>query len=104
MIRFTQGNLLEAKAEALVNTVNTVGVMGKGIALMFKERFTEKLPTVRCCLQGWRSGDGQGSRDSGQRARGATLQRELPDQTALALTFADGLDNRRLTRSASLLD
>lgn len=41
MIRFTQGNLLEAKAEALVNTVNTVGVMGKGIALMFKERFTE---------------------------------------------------------------
>jgi len=41
MIRFTQGNLLEARAEALVNTVNTVGVMGKGIALMFKERFTE---------------------------------------------------------------
>lgn len=41
MITFTQGNLLEARAEALVNTVNTVGVMGKGIALMFKERFTE---------------------------------------------------------------
>ena len=41
MITFTQGNLLEAKAEALVNTVNTVGVMGKGIALMFKDRFTE---------------------------------------------------------------
>jgi len=41
MIRFTQGNLLEAPAEALVNTVNTVGVMGKGIALMFKERFGE---------------------------------------------------------------
>lgn len=41
MIRFMQGNLLEAKADALVNTVNTVGVMGKGIALMFKERFTE---------------------------------------------------------------
>ncbi|KRP45063.1 O-acetyl-ADP-ribose deacetylase (regulator of RNase III), contains Macro domain [Pseudomonas libanensis] len=41
MIRFTQGNLLEANTEALVNTVNTVGVMGKGIALMFKERFAE---------------------------------------------------------------
>lgn len=39
MIKYTQGNLLEADAEALVNTVNTVGVMGKGIALMFKERF-----------------------------------------------------------------
>lgn len=39
MIEYTQGNLLEAQVEALVNTVNTVGVMGKGIALMFKERF-----------------------------------------------------------------
>lgn len=41
MIRFVKGNLLEAKVEALVNTVNTVGVMGKGIALMFKEAFPE---------------------------------------------------------------
>jgi O-acetyl-ADP-ribose deacetylase (regulator of RNase III) len=39
MIQYTQGNLLEADVEALVNTVNTVGVMGKGIALMFKDRF-----------------------------------------------------------------
>ena len=41
MIRYTQGNLLDAEAEALVNTVNTVGIMGKGIALMFKEAFPE---------------------------------------------------------------
>ncbi len=41
MITFKQGNLLEARVEALVNTVNTVGVMGKGIALMFRERFNE---------------------------------------------------------------
>ena len=41
MITFTQGNLLKADAEALVNTVNTVGVMGKGIALMFKEAFPD---------------------------------------------------------------
>lgn len=39
MIHYTQGNLLDAPVQALVNTVNTVGVMGKGIALMFKERF-----------------------------------------------------------------
>src|ERR1700733_2228281 len=39
MITFTQGNLLEADAQALVNTVNTVGVMGKGIALQFKKAF-----------------------------------------------------------------
>ena len=41
MIRFTQGNLLEARVDALVNAVNTVGVMGKGIALMFKEKYPE---------------------------------------------------------------
>lgn len=41
MIRFTKGNLLKAEAEALVNTVNIVGVMGKGIALMFKEAFPD---------------------------------------------------------------
>lgn len=37
-----QGNLLEADAEALVNTVNTVGVSGKGIALMFKDEAASK--------------------------------------------------------------
>jgi O-acetyl-ADP-ribose deacetylase (regulator of RNase III) len=41
MIRFTTGNLLDADVDAIVNTVNTMGVMGKGIALMFKDRFPE---------------------------------------------------------------
>ncbi len=41
VLKFTQGNLLDSDAEALVNTVNTVGVMGTGIALMFKEQFKE---------------------------------------------------------------
>ena len=36
-----QGNLLEAQVEALVNPVNTTGVMGKGLALMFKKAFPE---------------------------------------------------------------
>lgn len=39
MIEVKTGNLLEADAEALVNTVNCVGVMGKGIALQFKRAF-----------------------------------------------------------------
>lgn len=39
MIRFTTGNILESQSEALINTVNTVGVMGKGIALSFKKTF-----------------------------------------------------------------
>src|ERR1044071_8302299 len=41
MITYKTGNLLEAKVQALVNTVNTVGVMGKGIALQMKNNFPE---------------------------------------------------------------
>lgn len=37
MIHYIEGNILESDAEALVNTVNTIGVMGKGIALQFKK-------------------------------------------------------------------
>lgn len=41
MVHYKHGNLLAAETEALVNTVNEVGVMGKGIALMFRETFPE---------------------------------------------------------------
>ena len=41
MIELTQGDILRADAEALVNTVNCVGVMGRGIALQFKKVFPE---------------------------------------------------------------
>ena len=41
MLELKQGNLLEEKTEALVNTVNCVGVMGRGIALQFKQAFPE---------------------------------------------------------------
>ena len=43
MLNYTQGNLLLAQTEAIVNTVNTVGVMGKGIALMFRETFPRNM-------------------------------------------------------------
>ncbi len=39
MIKEIVGNLIEAKAEALVNAVNCVGTMGKGIALQFRQKF-----------------------------------------------------------------
>lgn len=39
MIKVLEGDMMQSGAEALVNTVNTVGVMGKGIALQFKEAF-----------------------------------------------------------------
>lgn len=41
MIEYTSGNILYADAEALVNTVNCVGVMGRGIALQFKNAYPE---------------------------------------------------------------
>ncbi len=41
MIRFTTGDILAEDAEALVNTVNCVGVMGRGVALQFKKAFPE---------------------------------------------------------------
>ncbi|WP_026927403.1 type II toxin-antitoxin system antitoxin DNA ADP-ribosyl glycohydrolase DarG [Granulicoccus phenolivorans] len=47
MITHATGNLLRADAEALVNTVNTVGVMGKGIALQFKKAFPEMFEAYR---------------------------------------------------------
>ncbi len=41
MIKLTQGDILKADAEALVNTVNCVGIMGRGVALQFKKAFPE---------------------------------------------------------------
>lgn len=41
MIEHVTGNLLNAEAEALVNTVNCVGAMGKGVALQFKQAYPE---------------------------------------------------------------
>jgi len=47
MIELRHGNLLEADVEALVNTVNTEGIMGKGVALQFKKAFPEMFEEYR---------------------------------------------------------
>lgn len=53
MIQFKVGNLLESNAEALVNTVNTDGIMGKGIALQFKNQFPNNYKEyVKACKNG----------------------------------------------------
>ncbi len=41
MIEYKTGDLMAEEVEALVNTVNCVGVMGRGIALQFKKEFPE---------------------------------------------------------------
>lgn len=47
MISYVQGNLFESPAQTLVNTVNTQGAMGKGIALQFKKYFPEMFDEYR---------------------------------------------------------
>lgn len=46
-IQFKTGNIFDEPVAALVNTVNTVGVMGKGLALQFKERFPNNFKWYR---------------------------------------------------------
>src|SRR5580765_1302138 len=41
MIKLMRGDILTASTEAIVNTVNCVGIMGKGIALQFKMKYPD---------------------------------------------------------------
>lgn len=53
MLILARGNLLKAHAEALVNTINTKGVMGAGIALQFKKAYPEMFSDYRtACREG----------------------------------------------------
>lgn len=51
MIIHATGNLLDAPAEALVNPVNTVGVMGKGLALQFKRAYPAAFSAYRALCE-----------------------------------------------------
>ena len=51
MISYAQGDLLDAEVDALVNTVNCVGVMGKGIALQFRQAWPENYEEYRRACQ-----------------------------------------------------
>lgn len=41
MFEYIEGDIFDSPAQVIVNTVNTVGVMGKGLALSFKQRYPE---------------------------------------------------------------
>jgi O-acetyl-ADP-ribose deacetylase (regulator of RNase III) len=51
MLSYVSGNLFESPAQTLVNTVNTVGVMGKGIALTFKSLFPDMFREYQCLCE-----------------------------------------------------
>ena len=46
MIHTVQGDIFNAKTEAIVNPVNCVGVMGKGLALAFKQRYPNNVAYI----------------------------------------------------------
>lgn len=53
MIELQKGDILDAEVEALVNSVNCVGVMGRGVALAFKERFPDNFDAyAAACRRG----------------------------------------------------
>ena len=47
MLSYVKGNLFESPAHVLVNTVNTVGIMGKGIAKTFKSIYPDMFKTYQ---------------------------------------------------------
>ena len=47
MVKYVTGDLLAADSEALVNSVNCVGVMGRGVALAFKRRFPDNFKAYK---------------------------------------------------------
>lgn len=59
MLKITRGDILKADAEALVNTVNCVGVMGRGIALQFRRAFPENFEAYKaiCDRKGLQPGN-----------------------------------------------
>jgi len=53
MILYKTGSIFNSEADFLVNAVNCVGIMGKGIALEFKNRYKDMfLSYKKCCEQG----------------------------------------------------
>jgi len=58
MIEFVQGDIFETESEVVVNPVNCVGVMGKGLALQFKKDYPDMFKGYKDrCAQGMRPGD-----------------------------------------------
>lgn len=51
MIEFRQGDILNADVEALVNTVNCVGIMGRGVALQFRKAFPANFKAYEAACQ-----------------------------------------------------
>lgn len=113
MITEAEGNLLDAPVDALVNTVNTVGVMGKGIALQFKHAYPENFKEYPPHARPARCGSGTCSSlppggcsrprsSSTSRPRGTgSRDRGSPTSTRVCVTYDACSRNSRSHRSQS---
>ena len=94
------GNLLKADVEALANSVNTVGVMGKGIALQFKNAFPANFKAYEAACNQAGGETWRGVRLRQRPAHAAALDHQLPDQGSLARQVPHRRRGRRPRRSA----
>lgn len=86
MITRVEGDLLAADVDALVNTVNCVGVMGKGIALQFKRRYPSVFKAYEQACKRGEVKIGEMFVVSTEQIAGQ-VRHQLPDQEALAISL-----------------
>ena len=84
MIERKTGDLFAEDVEALVNSVNCVGVMGRGIALQFKNVFPCQFQGIPRCLQTHEVHPGRMFVFETRQLAGFALYRKFPDQAPLA--------------------
>jgi len=90
MIEFGEGNLLHANVDALVNTVNTVGVMGKGVALQFKQAYPANFTTYKQACDRSEIRIGRMLVWDSHRPGASPLHLQLPHHAPLALQVPPG--------------
>ncbi len=95
MVHYKQGNVLDAQAEALVNTVNEVGVMGKGVALMFRESFPESAKAYQAAAKAGAVRVGRIFVTEGDSLIEPKVHPAFSHEEALAPSIADRVDSRR---------
>ncbi|MEO8165381.1 MAG: macro domain-containing protein [Betaproteobacteria bacterium] len=84
MLELTRGNLLEADVEAVVNTVNTEGIMGKGVALQFRKAYPDNYEAYRRACEVDEVQPGRMFVFDRQALTNPPLYHQFPHQAALA--------------------
>lgn len=91
-IRLVKLDIFQSQAEVIVNPVNTVGVMGKGLALQFKERYPENFEAyVNACRDGVNVGEMMCFVERGQKIVNFPTKQDWRNPSEMSY-IEDGLD------------